>query len=49
MDWTCPLFASSHLLVASVEQSMKGEEEKERTEEVVLLSERLLRELTGEL
>lgn len=25
--WTCPLFASSHLLIASVEQSMKEEEE----------------------
>lgn len=46
-DWTCPLFASSHLLIAAVEQSMKEEEKEE--EEVVHLSERLLRELTGEL
>lgn len=41
MDWTCPLFASSHLLIASVEQSMKVEEEEE---ERVHLSESLLRQ-----
>ncbi|CAB1434183.1 unnamed protein product [Pleuronectes platessa] len=35
-DWTCPLFASSHLLIACVEQSMEekqAEEEEEEEEE----------------